>query len=1303
MATLVLSAAGAAIGGAVGGTVLGLSSAVIGKAIGATIGSAIDQRLLGTGSATVSVGKLNALRLQSASEGAALPRVFGRMRVAGNVIWSTRFLETKKQSGGGKGNPRKVVSYSYSVSLAIALCEGEVTRIGKVWADGNEISLNTINWRLVPGTETQMPDPLIQAIEGVEDAPAYRGVAYIVFEDLDLGPFGNRVPQFNVEVIRKAKQTNAAAPIDPYDAIRAIALVPGSGEYALATTPVRFDLDKGVSKSANVNTAAGIPDIDASLNQLDQELPNVESVSLVVSWFGDDLRCGQCSVRPCVEQTSLDPAAMPWQVNGVNRASAAVVSQIDGRPAFGGTPTDASVLEAIQRIKASGQEVMFYPFVMMDIPAGNGKPDPWTGGVGQPVYPWRGRITLDIAPGVAGSVDQTAAAVAQVSAFFGSAQPGDFVVSGGMVSYTGPTEWSYRRFVLHYAHLCALAGTVDTFVIGSEMRSLTSVRGTSNLFPAVAELITLAADVRAILGPLVKISYAADWSEYFGHHPADGSGDVFFHLDPLWADANIDFVGIDNYMPLSDWRDTADHLDQGFRSPYNLDYLKANVAGGEGFDWFYVSQADRDAQIRSAITDGAYGEDWVFRYKDLKAWWAMPHHNRPGGARDPLPTNWVPQSKPIWFTEYGCPAIDKGTNQPNVFFDPKSAESQIPQYSTQNRDDFIQYRYLQAHAEHWSNPQENPVSAIYGLPMVDTSRMHVWAWDARPWPDFPNRIDIWSDGDNYGSGHWISGRTGLAPLSAIVSEIAERANFSDYDVSQLYGAVHGYLIQGIETPRQSLQPLMLSHAFDGLEYGGVCSFKNRVGIADAILDNTRFVPSREEEPIALTRSAVAESGSSVQISYYHADNDYQTGMAQAGFAEANEPVVNAAELPIALDAVQGAQTADRWLTEAHIARDTASFALAPSRLDVTVGDVLDLSSFGAGGLFRVDRIEEAGARRCEATRIEAGVYLPGRREDDSITPKVFALPAPAYIEFLDLPVLDDGDLAHAPLVASAGIPWLGPKSVYVAASDNGYTLNTQITDASTVGTLQSGLPQRSPDQWSFGTPVDVSLPYGELFAATDADVLNGANLAAVRNQGDKDWEVLQFRDADLIGPGLYRIDGFLRGQFGTEFAIPVDYLPGADFVLLDGSAAQIDLAVAERGLEKHYRIGPVSRPYSDGSYVHVMRSFDGVGLRPYKPVHLRAMRRANGDVSVNWTRRTRLDGDSWAGVDVPLAEEREDYILRIEQNTTLVRELILPTPGFTYAATDQVADGIAGPFDITVAQISVQFGPGPFERIAFNG
>ena len=137
--------------------------------------------------------------------------------------------------------------------------------------------------------------------------------------------------------------------------------------------------------------------------------------------------------------------------------------------------------------------------------------------------------------------------------------------------------------------------------------------------------------MRGILGDAVKIGYAADWSEYFGHHP--GNGDVHFHLDPLWADENIDFVGIDNYMPLSDWREGESHLDAGWKRIDNPDYLRANVAGGEGYDWYYARDVDRTMQLRTPIIDGAHGEHWVWRYKDIRNWWLSEHRNRIKGVR----------------------------------------------------------------------------------------------------------------------------------------------------------------------------------------------------------------------------------------------------------------------------------------------------------------------------------------------------------------------------------------------------------------------------------------------------------------------------------------------------------------------------------------------------------------------------------------------------------------------------------------------------------------------------------------------
>src|SRR5690606_1830484 len=252
---------------------------------------------------------------------------------------------------------------------------------------------------------------------------------------------------------------------------------------------------------------------------------------------------------------------------------------------------------------------------------------------------------------------------------------------------------------------------------------------------------------RSVLGAGATITYAADWSEYFGYQPADGSGDVFFHLDSLWAHPAIDAVGIDNYMPLSDWRDedAGGGNPDGFAGPYDIEGLRRGIVSGEGFDWYYATESDRVARVRTPIADGAYGTPWVFRYKDLVSWWSNQHFNRVGGVEEATPTAWFPKSKPIHCTELGCPAIDKGPNQPILFPDPKSSESANPYFSTGGRSDLAQYRFLLAHYRHWEEggPEANPVSPVYGGPMVDSDAITLWAWDARPFPAYPLNGDVW--------------------------------------------------------------------------------------------------------------------------------------------------------------------------------------------------------------------------------------------------------------------------------------------------------------------------------------------------------------------------------------------------------------------------------------------------------------------------------------------------------------------------------------------------------------------------------
>ncbi len=252
--------------------------------------------------------------------------------------------------------------------------------------------------------------------------------------------------------------------------------------------------------------------------------------------------------------------------------------------------------------------------------------------------------------------------------------------------------------VLHYADLAADWAShgirLSAFLIGSELRGLTRVRDASG-YPAVTALRSLAAEVRRRLGPAVPLAYAADWTEY-GAHVRDGGLSVRFPLDDLFADPAIAAVAIDWYPPLTDWRDTPDHADLALAGDiHDRTYLAAGLTSGEAFDWYYADDAARAAQRRTAITDGAAGKPWIHRPKDLLAWWSNPHVERDGGV-ETRRTAWVPMAKPIWLTEVGVPAVDKGTNGPNVFPDPKSSEDALPPESRGQRDDLIQSRGLAA-------------------------------------------------------------------------------------------------------------------------------------------------------------------------------------------------------------------------------------------------------------------------------------------------------------------------------------------------------------------------------------------------------------------------------------------------------------------------------------------------------------------------------------------------------------------------------------------------------------------------------
>ncbi|MES2173424.1 MAG: phage tail protein [Pseudomonadota bacterium] len=193
MATVVLTAVGTVLGGP------------IGAAIGAVIGNVIDNQVLFKPKGREGA-RLADLQLQTSSYGTQVPKLFGTMRVAGTVIWATDLKETKSKRGGGKGRP-SVTNYAYSASFAVALSARAIGQVRRIWADGNllrgaagDFKTEVSAFRVHGGGEDQPVDPLIAAAEGVGLTPAHRGIAYVVFEDLTLADYGNRIPSLTFEV-----------------------------------------------------------------------------------------------------------------------------------------------------------------------------------------------------------------------------------------------------------------------------------------------------------------------------------------------------------------------------------------------------------------------------------------------------------------------------------------------------------------------------------------------------------------------------------------------------------------------------------------------------------------------------------------------------------------------------------------------------------------------------------------------------------------------------------------------------------------------------------------------------------------------------------------------------------------------------------------------------------------------------------------------------------------------------------------------------------------------------------------------
>lgn len=536
------------------------------------------------------------------------------------------------------------------------------------------------------------------------------------------------------------------------------------------------------------------------------------------------------------------------------------------------------------------------------------------------------------------------------------------------------------------------------------------------------------------------------------------------------------------------------------------------------------------------------------------------------------------------------------------------------------------------------------------------------------------------------------------PVSTIVTDLSVDVGLTagDIDVTDLTGLLcDGFLLARQGSARSAIEQLMMAYQFDAVESGGKVKFVRRGIRPSTVIDADSLAVHEpgQDVPTALPlkRADEVELPRSITVKYMNLGADHQIG-AQSSIRQTGRSVNDVTwELPIVMSDAHAKAIADAGLYSAWAARTTAPrFSTTLKFADKEPTDLVSVE----GNLIRITKRTLRGNILDFEGALDSGqVFAAGAAAGAAQSvAQTIGFRSKTAIELMDIPLLRDQDNDAGFYVAASGYKgqtWDG--CVIFKSNDGGGSWNevATLTKAATAGAASTVLGDFAQNVFDESNTVTVVLRSGTLSSITELAVLNGGNVALLGS------EIIQFRTATLNGDGSYTLSGLLRGRKGSPTS---GHVIGDRFVLLNTTSVfRVDMSTAEIGLERLYKAVSIGDTLASARTIKFTNT--AIGLECLSGVHLGGGRNAAGDVTINWTRRTRIGGEWRDYADVVVGETSESYEVEIWTSgyATLKRTITgLSTPTASYTSAQQVTDFGASQATVytRVYQLSANVGRG---------